>query len=156
MAEQARPPRLSGGARCRHKPSLTLLVSDGTRAGAARRVLRTVGRISKVRSCGLAIPPGTRVLERPCLLGELGRCAAPCLGEVDEQAYATEVGDLRRFLSGDRETLVAELQARGIPSEFRGGFRVTTPEVMTVVRDVLVTQVQQQLASQHKHVEEDA
>ena len=38
--------------------------------------------------------------------------SAPCLGEVDEQAYATEVGDLRRFLSGDRETLVAELQAR--------------------------------------------
>jgi excinuclease ABC subunit C len=83
-----------------------------TSAGAARRVLRTVGRISRVRSCGLEIPPGSRVLERPCLLGELGRCAAPCLGAVDEEAYATEVGDLRRFLAGDRESLIAELQSR--------------------------------------------
>lgn len=81
-------------------------------AGAARRVLRTVTRISRVRSCGLEIPPGTKVLERPCLLGELGRCAAPCLGEVDEQAYVTEVGDLRRFLAGDRDALIAELEAR--------------------------------------------
>lgn len=81
-------------------------------AGAARRVLRTVTRISRVRSCGLEIPPGSRVLERPCLLGELGRCAAPCLGTVDEQAYATEVGDLRRFLAGDRDALIDELNVR--------------------------------------------
>ena len=81
-------------------------------AGAARRVLRTVTRISQVRSCGLEIPPGTRVLERPCLLGELGRCAAPCLGAVDEQSYATEVGDLRRFLAGDRDALISELKLR--------------------------------------------
>jgi excinuclease ABC subunit C len=99
-------------------------------AGAARRVLRTVTRISRVRSCGLDIPPGTRVLERPCLLGELGRCAAPCLGEVDEQAYATEVGDLRRFLAGDRDALVAELEAR-----MRAAAEIEQFERAAVLRD---------------------
>jgi excinuclease ABC subunit C len=80
--------------------------------GAARRALRVVTSVSRVRSCALEIPPGTRVLERPCLLGELGRCAAPCLGSVDELEYATEVGDLRRLLAGDREALADELAAR--------------------------------------------
>jgi excinuclease ABC subunit C len=83
-----------------------------TSTGAARRALRVLTSVSRVRSCALEIPPGARVLERPCLLGELNRCAAPCLGEVDEQAYSTEVGDLRRLLSGDREALIDELAVR--------------------------------------------
>ena len=75
---------------------------------------------------------------------------------VDDElirAFAQDVVYLR--LSGLRPVVVhgggpqisAELTARGIPSEFKGGYRVTTPEAMTVVRDVLVNQVQQQLVA---------
>lgn len=75
---------------------------------------------------------------------------------VDDElirAFAQDVVYLR--LSGLRPVVVhgggpqisAELTARGIPSEFKGGYRVTTPEAMTVVRDVLVNQVQQQLVT---------
>lgn len=67
------------------------------------------------------------------------------------RAFADDIAFLR--IAGIRPVVVhgggpqisAELKARGIASEFRGGFRVTTPEVMTVVRDVLVGQVQRQL-----------
>ena len=66
-------------------------------------------------------------------------------------AFAADVAYLR--LSGIRPVVIhgggpqisAELKARGLTSEFKGGYRVTTAETMTVVRDVLVGQVQQQL-----------
>ncbi|CAB4341741.1 MAG: acetylglutamate kinase [Actinobacteria bacterium] len=48
---------------------------------------------------------------------------------------------------GGGPQISAELKARGIEPQFAGGFRVTTPEVMTVVRDVLVDQVQSELVS---------
>ena len=67
------------------------------------------------------------------------------------KAFAEDVVYLR--LSGLRPVVVhgggpqisAELTKRGIQSEFKGGYRVTTPEAMEVVRDVLVNQVQKQL-----------
>ncbi len=73
---------------------------------------------------------------------------------VDDElmrAFAQDVVYLR--LSGLRPVVVhgggpqisAELSARGIASEFKGGYRVTTPEAIKVVRDVLVNQVQKQL-----------
>lgn len=63
-------------------------------------------------------------------------------------AFAADIAFLR--LAGLRPVVVhgggpqinARLEEQGIPSEFRGGLRVTTPEVMQVVRDVLVGDVQ--------------
>jgi acetylglutamate kinase len=63
-------------------------------------------------------------------------------------AFAADVAFLR--LAGLRPVVVhgggpqinARLEEKGISSEFRGGLRVTTPEVMQVVRDVLVDEVQ--------------
>jgi len=42
---------------------------------------------------------------------------------------------------GGGPQITAALEERGIPSEFRGGYRVTTPEAIAVVRDVLVERV---------------
>jgi len=66
-------------------------------------------------------------------------------------AFAADIAYLR--LSGLRPVVVhgggpqisAQLQARGLASEFVGGYRVTNAETMTVVRDVLVNEVQSQL-----------
>jgi acetylglutamate kinase len=63
-------------------------------------------------------------------------------------AFAADIAFLR--LAGLRPVVVhgggpqinARLEEKGIASEFRGGLRVTTPEVMQVVRDVLVDEVQ--------------
>lgn len=69
------------------------------------------------------------------------------------QAFSEDVAYLR--LSGLRPVVVhgggpqisAELTARGLNSEFVGGFRVTTEQAMEVVRDVLVNDVQNQLVN---------
>lgn len=66
-------------------------------------------------------------------------------------AFAADIVFLR--LAGLRPIVVhgggpqinARLEERGIASEFRGGLRVTTPEVMEVVREVLAGEVQADL-----------
>ena len=69
------------------------------------------------------------------------------------KAFAADVAYLR--LSGLRPVVVhgggpqisKALSQQGIASEFKGGFRVTTAEAMTVVRDVLVNQIQRELVA---------
>lgn len=60
------------------------------------------------------------------------------------QAFAEDIVALQRaglrpvVTHGGGPQISAELVARGIPSEFRGGLRITTPDAAIVVRDVLV------------------
>ena len=73
---------------------------------------------------------------------------------VDEnlkRSFATDVQFLRQVglypivVHGGGPQINAMLKRLGISSEFRGGLRVTTPEVMDVVRMVLTGQVQREL-----------
>ena len=61
--------------------------------------------------------------------------------------YLRQVGIFPVVVHGGGPQISAELVKRGIPSEFRGGLRVTSPEAMSVVREVLTTQVGPEIAS---------
>src|SRR3954463_8756084 len=64
-----------------------------------------------------------------------------------QAAFAEDVVFLRYagvrvvVVHGGGPQITAHLEKLGVPSEFRGGYRVTTPETMQVVRMVLVGQV---------------
>ncbi|WP_030808783.1 MULTISPECIES: acetylglutamate kinase [unclassified Streptomyces] len=73
---------------------------------------------------------------------------------VDEElkrAFAQDVVFLRHaglrpvVVHGGGPQISAHLDLLGLPSEFKGGLRVTTPEAMNVVRMVLAGQVQREL-----------
>jgi excinuclease UvrABC nuclease subunit len=81
-------------------------------ASEARRVLRAAERLFAVRTCALEIPLTAGVLDRPCLLGELGRCLAPCVRPPADGAYERELEALRAFLRGDRRELATLLHRR--------------------------------------------
>lgn len=49
---------------------------------------------------------------RPCLLHQIKRCSAPCVGYVDADAYAGDVRDAERFLEGETQQVIDALQAR--------------------------------------------
>jgi acetylglutamate kinase len=65
---------------------------------------------------------------------------------AEDMAYLRWVGIRPVVVHGGGPQISARLAELGIESEFRGGFRVTTPETITVVRDVLREQISAQLA----------
>lgn len=50
--------------------------------------------------------------ERPCVQHQIGRCVAPCSGEVDKDAYRDMVGQVRLFIEGKNRDLVDLLKQR--------------------------------------------
>ncbi|MEY4060677.1 MAG: hypothetical protein RLZZ258_756 [Actinomycetota bacterium] len=65
---------------------------------------------------------------------------------AEDMAYLRWVGIKPVVVHGGGPQISARLAELGIQSEFRGGFRVTTEETITVVRDVLREQISAQLA----------
>ena len=66
---------------------------------------------------------------------------------AEDMAYLRWVGIRPVVVHGGGPQISAKLAELGIESEFRGGFRVTTSETITVVRDVLREQISAQLAN---------
>ena len=64
----------------------------------------------------------------------------------EDMAYLRWVGIKPVVVHGGGPQISARLEALGIVSEFRGGFRVTTEESISVVRDVLRNQISASLA----------
>ncbi len=60
---------------------------------------------------------------------------------AEDMVYLRYAGVKPVVVHGGGPQITAELTRRGIPSEFRGGYRVTTAESMPVIRQVLKEQV---------------
>ncbi len=105
-------------------------------ADAVNRTLNQLQKVFLLRNCTDAMFESRT---RPCLLHQIKRCAAPCVGRISEADYAGLVGDAERFLSGRttkvQEELAAEMQAASEAMEF---------ERAAVLRDRIkaLTQVQ--------------
>ncbi len=77
-------------------------------ASYARRTLRLVPRFFQVANCHL--PFDGR--QRPCLYYHLDQCLAPCAGKADPAEYAARVEQVKLFLEGRNEELVAILRSQ--------------------------------------------
>ena len=78
-----------------------------TAASAAYQTLDLVRKIFPYLTCTRTITGGD---ERACLYYHIGRCAAPCIGVVNQEEYRAVIQGLCDFLSGRTEAVVADLQ----------------------------------------------
>ncbi|PVX29670.1 excinuclease ABC subunit UvrC [Sphingomonas pokkalii] len=75
-------------------------------AGQVRKTLNALQKLFLLRSCTDSFF-ATR--DRPCLLYQIRRCSAPCVGRIDAAGYAELVGDARDFLQGKSTKVQAKL-----------------------------------------------
>jgi len=75
-------------------------------AGAVNRTLNQLQKVFLLRNCSDAMFASRT---RPCLQYQIKRCAAPCVGRVDETAYGALVADAERFLDGKSTAVQANL-----------------------------------------------
>ena len=66
-------------------------------AGSVTRTLNALQKLFLLRSCTDSFF-ANRV--RPCLLYQIRRCSAPCVGRIEDAAYAELVADAKAFLAG--------------------------------------------------------
>jgi excinuclease ABC subunit C len=66
-------------------------------AGSVTRTLNALQKLFLLRSCSDSFF-ATR--NRPCLLFQIRRCSAPCVGRIGAEAYGELVGDAKDFLAG--------------------------------------------------------
>ena len=75
-------------------------------AGAVNRTLTQLQRVFLLRNCTDATFESRT---RPCLLFQIKRCSAPCVGRISEQDYGALVADAERFLQGKTTVIQANL-----------------------------------------------
>ncbi len=77
-------------------------------AWAVRQTLDVLRRVFPYLTCNREI---TGQDTRACLYYDIKRCAGPCIGAVTQEEYRRIVEGLARFLEGDTESVIAELEA---------------------------------------------
>jgi excinuclease ABC subunit C len=75
-------------------------------AGAVNRTLNQLQKVFLLRNCSDAMFESRT---RPCLLYQIKRCSAPCVGYISQEDYAETVADAERFLSGRSTQIQAKL-----------------------------------------------
>lgn len=79
-------------------------------AYAIRDTLDLLLRTFPIRTCTDNKFRHHEKLGKPCLLFHIEKCAGPCVGEIERDAYDELVAELLRFLEGDTDEVVAALE----------------------------------------------
>ncbi|MGH3679569.1 MAG: excinuclease ABC subunit UvrC [Natronosporangium sp.] len=79
-------------------------------AWAIRETLDLLLRVFPARTCSAGVFRRAGQIGRPCLLGDIGKCSAPCVGRVDADEHRRIVDDFCDFMAGHTDQLVRRLE----------------------------------------------
>ncbi|MBF6330988.1 excinuclease ABC subunit UvrC [Nocardia transvalensis] len=81
-------------------------------AWAIRETVDLLLRVFPVRTCSNGVFKRHQQIGRPCLLGYIDKCSAPCIGRVSAEEHRRIAEDFCDFLSGKTDRMVRELERR--------------------------------------------
>jgi len=79
-------------------------------AWAIRETVDLLLRVFPMRSCSNGVFKRSAQIGRPCLLGYIGKCSAPCAGRVTEEEHRAIVDDFCDFMAGQTTAFVKRLE----------------------------------------------
>jgi excinuclease ABC subunit C len=79
-------------------------------AWAIRETLDLLLRVFPARTCSAGVFRRASQIGRPCLLGDIGKCSAPCVGRVDAATHRRIVEDFCDFMSGRTDEMERRLE----------------------------------------------
>ena len=80
-------------------------------AWAVRETLDLLTRVFPMRTCSKGVFNRHESLGRPCLLGYIDKCAAPCVGRVSEEEHREIVDGFTSFMAGHTDKVTRKLNA---------------------------------------------
>ena len=81
-------------------------------AWAIRDTVDSLLRVFPMRSCSAGVYKRAQASGRPCLLGDIGKCAAPCVGRVSIDEHREIVDDFMAFMAGNTAGFTRDLERR--------------------------------------------
>ena len=79
-------------------------------AWAIRDTVDELLKVFPVRSCRDGVFRRAAQVGRPCLLGYIDKCSAPCVGRVSETDYRSIVDDFSSFMAGQTDRFIREVE----------------------------------------------
>src|SRR6201999_470264 len=79
-------------------------------AWAIRETLDLLLRVFPARTCSAGVFKRAGQIGRPCLLGYIGKCSAPCVGRVSADEHRVIVDDFCDFMAGRTDAMIRRLQ----------------------------------------------
>ena len=79
-------------------------------AWAIRETVDLLLRVFPMRSCSNGVFKRSAQIGRPCLLGYIGKCSAPCVGRVTAEEHREIVEDFCDFMAGNTTSFVKRLE----------------------------------------------
>ncbi len=101
-------------------------------AWAIRDTVDTLLRVFPVRTCSAGVFKRSGQIGRPCLLGYIGKCSAPCVKRISAEEHRALAEDFCDFMAGQTTRFAARLEA-----EMKAAARVEEYERAARLRDDL-------------------
>jgi excinuclease ABC subunit C len=97
-------------------------------AWAIRDTVDTLLRVFPVRTCSAGVFKRAGQIGRPCLLGYIGKCSAPCVGRISEDEHRVLAEEFCDFMAGQSgkfiRRLESEMRAASDAEEFERAARL--------------------------------
>jgi excinuclease ABC subunit C len=81
-----------------------------THAWAIRETVDLLLRVFPVRTCSAGVFRRAQQTGRPCLLGYIDKCAAPCVGRISYEDHRALAEDFCRFMAGETAPFVRRIE----------------------------------------------